>query len=134
MINEFKDDDMFDNEEEIFKGLEDDMFDEFEEEATLVEFLEQYDIDDLIKIAERLNIDVDIFDFSDDDIIELILQEDEELIKQTCLNLFNDSFDMFSDDYEVNNRWRYSNYESKDINDWDVDDHIAAAWDHAMEK
>jgi hypothetical protein len=44
--------------------------------------------------------------------------------------------ELFCDENEidVNNRWRYSNYESKDISYWDEDDHLAAWYDHMMEK
>jgi hypothetical protein len=33
-----------------------------------------------------------------------------------------------------NEGWRNSNYESKSIEDWDVDDHLASWYDHMMEK
>jgi endogenous inhibitor of DNA gyrase (YacG/DUF329 family) len=36
-------------------------------------------------------------------------------------------------DYD-NSGWRRSNYENKSIEDWDVDDHIAAWFDDMMEK
>lgn len=33
-----------------------------------------------------------------------------------------------------NNNWRYSNYQNKDIEYWDVDDHLASCVDDIMEK
>ncbi|HBY19628.1 MAG TPA: hypothetical protein DEG71_01190 [Clostridiales bacterium] len=118
--------------EEIFEGLEEDIED-CELEATMEEFLERYDVDDLIQIAKKLDI-ITFHTDDEDDIIKLISQEDESKIEKVCFELFGDSYEDFADDYEVNNRWRYSDYESKDIGDWDVDDHMAAAWDDAMEK
>lgn len=35
---------------------------------------------------------------------------------------------------QINNGWRSSNYEHKDIGDWTVDDHLAAWYDDMMEK
>lgn len=33
-----------------------------------------------------------------------------------------------------NNHWKFSEYEYKDISDWDADDHLAAWYDHTVEK
>lgn len=44
-------------------------------------------------------------------------------------------YDFFPDEFDDDERgWRESNYEYKDIDDWDVDDHLAAWHDHMMEK
>lgn len=61
---------------------------------------------------------------------EDFLEEYDEDIED-CYELDDDELD---EDYEMNNRWRYSNYEDKDIEDWDEDDHLAAWFDHMMEK
>jgi hypothetical protein len=37
------------------------------------------------------------------------------------------------DDY-IDSAWRRSDYENKPIEDWDVDDHLAAWYDDMMEK
>lgn len=53
---------------------------------------------------------------------------------------FNNYFDEeeeCEEDYDIDeedNDWRYSNYENKNINDWDVDDHMVADWEDRMSK
>lgn len=50
--------------------------------------------------------------------------EDEEFCSGDC----EDEYD------QINNEWRFSNYEWKNIGDWTVDDHLAAYYDDMMEK
>jgi hypothetical protein len=57
-----------------------------------------------------------------------------------CEGLFEPTYkgqDYCSEECEnddINSSWRSSNYEEKDIGDWDVDDHLAAWYDDMMEK
>lgn len=103
-------------------------------------------VKDLIKILkgrEDYEIDIKEDDLYIDDEINFIsvdnneednYDEDLEECNGDCCNC---EFDVCLEDdneYDENNRWRYSNYEQKDISDWDVDDHIAAWFDHMMEK
>lgn len=103
-----------------------------EEDIEVENYLYCFDKDNLIELAKKLNIQFDNFEelLEDDLIKEIINSEDEDTIKDICDELFDYSFD----DFKVDNAWRYSDYESKDIGDWDVDDHLAAWYDHMMEK
>jgi len=102
------------------------------EEDQIEDYLYNFNEDDLIELVNKLDIEHDTSDnLSKNDLISRIINsEDEDIIKDTCEDLFNYSYD----DFIIDNNWRHSNYESKDINDWDVDDHLAAWYDHMMEK
>jgi len=63
---------------------------------------------------------------NDEEDFEIEFDDDSEIV--------NISIDSDDEDYDLNNSWRNSNYESKDIDDWDVDDHLASWYDHMMEK
>ena len=110
---------------------EEELLDEYEEEQ-IEDYLYNFNKDDLIELANKLEVKYDDSeDLSKDDLIyKIINSEDEDEIKDICEDLFNYSYD----DFITDNAWRHSNYESKDINDWDVDDHLAAWFDHMMEK
>jgi hypothetical protein len=95
-------------------------------------YLYTFSEDDLIDLAKKLNVKCNnLEDLSEDNLVtEIICSIDEDIIKDTCESLLGYSFQ----DYIADNAWRYSDYESKDIGDWDVDDHLAAWYDHMMEK
>jgi len=114
-----------------FLEEEEELLDEYEEEQ-IEDYLYNFNKDDLIELANKLEVKYDDSeDLSKDDLIyKIINSEDEDEIKDICEDLFNYSYD----DFITDNAWRHSNYESKDINDWDVDDHLAAWFDHMMEK
>jgi hypothetical protein len=129
------DDDEEDNYEEDEENEDCDFEDEDFEEPELEEYLQDLDTDDLILLAEKLNISIDNSEvISDEELIKEILKFDEDEIEDICEDLFDYSYDDFKADYEMNNAWRYSDYENKDIDDWSVDDHLAAWYDHMMEK
>jgi hypothetical protein len=102
------------------------------ESPDIEEFLQQYDLDELIKLAKYLNVFYE--NDEEEELLDSILEKDEYSIQLACEELFGDDFDEFVDDYKINNSWRYSNYESKNIDDWDEDDHLASWYDHMMEK
>jgi hypothetical protein len=110
--------------------------DNYDEDGfSLEEYLNDFDIDDLMWLGQKLNIVCEHFkDMSKKKLIEKILELDNDIIKDTCEDLFNYTYEDFKGDYEMNNTWRYSDYEDKDIGDWSVDDHLAAWYDHVLEK
>ncbi len=108
--------------------------DYYDDEPEIEEYLQEFDTDDLILLAKKLNITCDFDDMTDEELIDTILKIDKDKISDVCEDLFDYTYDDFKDDYEMNNAWRHSDYESKDIDDWDVDDHLAAWYDHMMEK
>lgn len=103
-----------------------------EEYIDVEQYLCNFDKEDLIKLVNKLNITIDNFkELSEDDLIDKIIEfEDDDLIINTCVALFDYSYD----DFIIDNSWKHSNYEEKDISDWSIDDHIAAWYDHIMEK
>jgi len=106
-------------------------FDEDEDINQIESYLYGFDKDDLVKLANKLDIKCDNFEnLSEDNLISKILFKDEDTIKEICEDLFDYGYDEFI----IDNEWKHSNYESKDINDWDVDDHLAAWFDHMMDK
>lgn len=110
----------------------DDDEEEYYYEYEMEQYLYNFDKDDLIKLINELNIKlVNIDNLSKDDLIEKITDlENEDTIMEICEELFSYSYE----DFVADNEWRHSNYESKDIDDWTVDDHLAAWYDHMMEK
>lgn len=103
------------------------------EDIDIEKYLYTFNKDDLIELINKLDIKSDnINNLSDEDdlINKIIISEDEDIIIEVCEDLFGYSYD----DFIIDNQWRNSDYESKDIGDWDVDDHLAAWYDHMMEK
>lgn len=87
---------------------------------------EEYDIE----INDESYFEIDI----DDELETITITTDQEYEcdSDSCDgNCENCDLEHENDD---ENRWKFSNYEDKDINDWDVDDHLAVWFDHMMEK
>lgn len=96
----------------------------------LIELLkdkEDYDIE-IDYVYDDFEIEID----EENETVYILLNEDSdsEDCNFDCDNCL--SSNTCSDNPD--NAWRYSNYESKDIEDWDVDDHLATWYDHMMEK
>jgi hypothetical protein len=105
-------------------------------------------VKELIKILngkEEYDVDIDyvneFFEVEIDDelqTVSFVLEEDNEEFDDEDCCTFDGNCDECEeqDSCRINpdNAWRYSNYEEKDIDDWDVDDHLAAWFDHQMEK
>jgi group I intron endonuclease len=45
-----------------------------------------------------------------------------------------DTYFSILEEAQQENQWKYSNYDGKNVSDWDIDDHLAAWWDDALEK
>lgn len=105
-------------------------------------------VKDLIeKLKDKENYDIDIdytnefFQIEIDDelqTVSLVIEEDEFEDEDENYCDFdgncNKCEEKESCSLNSDNAWRYSDYENKDINDWSVDDHLAAWFDHQMEK
>ena len=97
----------------------------------LIEEDEYYNDDDEEEYYYEYEMEQYLYNFDKDDLIEKITDlENEDTIMEICEELFSYSYE----DFVADNEWRHSNYESKDIDDWTVDDHLAAWYDHMMEK
>lgn len=58
-----------------------------------------------------------------------------DLRQFTCSSECEMQYDLFPDEYDNDDEsWKKSNYEYKDINDWDVDDFMAADFDDRWSK
>ena len=58
-----------------------------------------------------------------------------DLVEFCCSADCEMKYDFFPEEFDSEERgWRESNYEYKNIEDWDVDDFIAAAWDDRWSK
>jgi hypothetical protein len=99
----------------------------------MLEGKEDYDIDiDYVNEIFQIEINDELQSVS------LVIEENEsEDEDEDCCD-FDGNCEECEDavDCKINpdNAWRYSNYECKDIGDWSVDDHLAAWYDHQMEK
>lgn len=90
-------------------------------------------INDFVKLIKNFESEIDCEGI---DCYDCPLKEKNcDILTEVQINLECEEVDDFEEDEDDEcERWRYSDYENKDISDWDVDDHLAAWYDDRMEK
>lgn len=100
-------------------------------------FSNKFDYEINIDYCDEFEVDIDdeyktisLFPLDEDEDIDDEYDTEECEFDGNCEDCENETTCRINPD----NSWRYSEYENKDIGDWDVDDHLAAWFDHQMEK